>query len=72
MGLFSDGTKFRHKEVEKAKIVGVRTAEQTKIMATYNFGIYSVLVKFVDGSVELAEVKYDSPEMKTLVNFMDV
>lgn len=41
-------------------------------MATYNFGIYSVLVKFVDGSVELAEVKYDSQDMKTLVKFMDV
>jgi hypothetical protein len=41
-------------------------------MATYNFGIYSILVQYVDGSKELVEEKFDSAGMRLLVKYMDV
>ena len=70
MGLFGLGTKYNGKEVDAVKMVGVRTAEQTKIMATYNFGIYSFLVRYKDGTVEMAEEKYNSQGMKVLMQYI--
>ena len=63
---------YPEEDIVKARIVGVRTAEDTKVLATYNYGIYSVLIKYKDGTVELAEEQFDSAGMKILLKFMDV
>ena len=55
------------KNVNRAKIVGVRTAQDTKMLATYNYGIYSVLVEYNDGSRTLSEHHIDEPFMRAIL-----
>lgn len=46
---------FRHNPV-RAIVLGVRTAEETKILATYNSSVYSLLIEYDDGSREILEL----------------
>lgn len=71
MGFFGPSDIYNGKKVERVKVIGVRTAEQTKVLGTYNFGIYSFLVEYEDGSVEIAEEQMKSPGMKTLMQFVE-
>lgn len=67
MGFF--GTKTDG--ISRIKIVGVRTAQQTKVMATYNYGIYSLLIEYTDGHRGLVEVEADSRDMKTYLPYIE-
>lgn len=71
MGFFGPSDIYNGKKVVRTKVIGVRTAEQTKVLGTYNFGIYSFLVEYEDGSVEIAEEQMKSPGMKTLMQFVE-
>ena len=71
MGIFGPSNLYNGKRVARAKVIGVRTAEQTKIMATYNYGVYSLLVQYEDGSVEIVEEEINSRGMKTLLQFIE-
>lgn len=71
MPLFGPSNLYNGKKVKRAKVVGVRTAEETRIMATYNYGIYSFLVQYEDGTVELVEEQMKSNGMKTLLQFVE-
>lgn len=51
MALFSSS-----KTAVRAMVLGVRTAEQTKVLATYNSAMYSLLVEYNDGSREILEL----------------
>lgn len=53
---------FGSKTAVKAMVLGVRSAEQTKVLATYNSTMYSLLVEYSDGSREIMEL--DAKEMK--------
>lgn len=53
---------FGSKTAVRAMVLGVRTAEQTKVLATYNSTMYSLLVEYSDGSREIMEL--DAKEMK--------
>ena len=46
------GTK---KEIKAVKVLGVRTGEQTKVLATYNSSVYCMLVEYADGSRKIVE-----------------
>ena len=70
MGIFGLSSMYNGKKVAVVKVIGVRTAEQTKVLGTYNFGIYSFLVQYEDGSVEIVEEQLKSPGMKTLMQFV--
>lgn len=67
MGFF--GTKTNG--IKRIKIVGVRTAQQTKVMATYNYGIYSLLIEFTDGHRELVEEEADGRNMKAYLPYIE-
>ena len=56
MGLFTSKTAVR------AVVLGVRTAEETKVLATYNSAMYSLLVEYSDGSRDILEL--DAKGMK--------
>lgn len=49
---------FGAKKIQAVKVLGVRTAEKTKVLATYNSSVYCCLVIYNDGSRELLEVPY--------------
>ncbi len=44
-----------NKEVCKDKDLGVRISEETKILATYNLSMYSLVVLYKDSSREIIE-----------------
>lgn len=52
MGFFNTTIK---NEIQKVKLLGIRTAEETKIMSTHNFSIFCLLVQYADGTRELIE-----------------
>jgi len=46
---------FKPRPIVRAKVIGVRTAEDTKGLTTFNYGVYSFLVQRDDGSVDIVE-----------------
>ena len=42
----------------RVKVLGVRTAMDSKLLGTVNYGIYSLLVKRKNGKYEVIEVEY--------------
>lgn len=49
MGFLSAG------RIQCVVVLGVRTAEQTKVIATYNSSVYCLMVEYEDGSRKLVE-----------------
>lgn len=41
--------------IQAIKVLGVRSAEQTKVLATYNSTLYCLLVEYEDGSRKIVE-----------------
>jgi len=64
MGLFSA------KEISVVKVLGVRTAEETKVLATVNSTIYCLLIVYTDGTRELEEV--EAKFMKKYLEYIEV
>ena len=67
MALFKQEPK---KEIAKVKVLGIRTSEQTKVLATYNSTMYSILVEYVDGTRVLKEL--NSFEMKEYLQYIEM
>ena len=51
-------------------VLGVRTAEQTKVLATYNSTIYCLMIEYESGSRELVEC--NTKEMKKYLPYIYV
>ena len=43
------------KTISRVKVLGIRTGEQTKVLATYNTSVYCVLIEYSDGTRALDE-----------------
>ena len=63
MGFFSGP-----KEIARVNVLGVRTSEETKVLSTVNFGTYSILIEYTDGSRELKEIS--GREMKQYLPYI--
>ena len=61
---------FNSKQIQAVKVLGVRTAEQTRVLATYNSSVYCCLVLYSDGSREIVEC--DTKEMKKYLPYIIV
>lgn len=61
---------FKPKKPKRAKIIGVRTGEETKGIVDENFGIYSFLVEYEDESVGVEEAKYGSTRFRELMQYV--
>lgn len=59
---------FQSKEITRVKVLGVRTEEETKVIATYNSTVYCLLVAYKDGSSELKEV--NAKEMNKYIAYI--
>jgi hypothetical protein len=57
--------------VSRVKVLGIRTAIQSKAFSDVNFGIYTLLVEYKDGHREIVEVDKVSALQK-YANFIDM
>lgn len=62
---------FTSKKIVRTLIVGVRMAQDTKVFATYNYGMYSFVVEYDNGSREIVEVKGNDPKAKEYLMYLD-
>lgn len=67
MGLFN---KPESKQIAKVKVLGVRTAENTGIFATYNSAVYCVLVEYNDGTRAVDECS--AKGMEKYLSYIDM
>lgn len=63
---------FKKKEIARVKFLGVRTAEETKIMATYNSTVYCFLIEYADGSRAVREFGGDDKALPEVLSFIDM
>lgn len=70
MGLFSGKQQRDEREIVLVKVLCVRAAEETKVMATYNSTLYCLMVVYDDGSRELSEV--NSAQMKRYLQYIQI
>lgn len=57
-------------KIKSVTILGTRTGEQTKILGTYNFTIYSFLVEYESEKREAVECEADSAQFKKLIMYV--
>lgn len=57
-------------KISRVKVLGVRTAHETKVLATYNSSIYCILIEHADGSRELKECT--TKEMTPYIKYIDM
>lgn len=60
------------REIKLVKILGTRTALETKVFARYNFTIYSILIVFKDGGRQVVEVQSNTPLFNELIKYIKV
>ena len=56
--------------IKSVTVIGTRTGEQTKIFATYNFTIYSLLVEYESGKREVIETEANSKQFNELIKYI--
>lgn len=57
-------------QIERVRVLGVRTAEQTKVLATYNSSVYCLLILYTNGNRELVEVPAE--KMKKYLQYIKI
>lgn len=57
-------------KIKSVTILGTRTGEQTKILGTYNFTIYSFLVEYESGKREVIETEANSEQFNDLIKYI--
>nr|DAR41401.1 MAG TPA: hypothetical protein [Caudoviricetes sp.] len=63
---------FAKKEIYRVKYMGVRTAEQTKVLGTYNSSMYCFLVEYTDGSRALLDYEAKDKALQEILPFIDM
>lgn len=66
------GNNLLSKEVKAVKILGTRTGMETRILGTYNFTIYSMLILYDNGEKEVIECDSNSDRFKELIQHVDI
>lgn len=69
MGFFGKEQK-QEKQISKVKVLGIRTGEETRVLATVNSSIYCLLVLYADGTRDLIECEYKN--MQKYLNFINI
>lgn len=65
MGLFD-----KPRPIVRAKIIGVRSGEDTRGLTTYNFGVYSFLVLRDDGTRDVIESQKGDKNWDVLIGLV--
>lgn len=61
---------FDKREIKRVKCLGIRTAENTGVFATYNSAVYAILIEYTDGSRELDEIS--GKQMYKYLQYIDM
>lgn len=59
------------REIDKVKVLGTRTGAETRVLATYNFTVYSLMIIYKDGGQEAVECTYNSKLFRKLLPYFD-
>lgn len=59
-------------KIKTVQLLGTRTGEETRVLATYNFTLYSFLVVYQSGKREVIECKNGSDEFNELIKYIKV
>lgn len=77
---FETATKFSNEiedyysnyyNIRQVDVLGIRTAEETNGLATYNYSIYSLLVIFKNGRQQVLEVRDNSKRFELLAPYIE-
>lgn len=60
------------REITTVDVLGMRAGEETRILATYNFTVYSLMITYADGEREVVECQSDSSIFKKLLPYINV
>ncbi len=63
---------FPDDNIDAVKVLGIRTGQETRVFATYNFSIYSLLVVYKNGQRKVVECQADSNEFQKYLPYLDV
>lgn len=69
MALFS---KKEQPAIKRVKYLGVRTTEQTEILATYNRSLYCFLIEYSDGSRKICEYHNNDKNIGEILSFIEM
>lgn len=58
------------KKIERVHVLGIRTMEQTKVLATYNSSIYAIIIVYSNGERELKECT--AKEMEKYIDYIEL
>lgn len=58
--------------IVKVQVLGTRQGEETGILATWNFTVYSLLVLYDNGTKDVIECASHSKLFKDLIQYMDI
>lgn len=58
--------------IRRVKFMGVRTAEETKILGTYNSSMYCFLIEYDNGERKLVEYQADDKALPELLGYIDM
>nr|DAQ51716.1 MAG TPA: HIF-1 alpha peptide bound to-peptide complex, tumor suppressor, cancer.0A [Caudoviricetes sp.] len=63
---------FQKKQIQRVKCLGVRTAEETKVLATYNSTIYCFLIEYTDRSRAIKEYGASDRALQELLPYISM
>ncbi len=62
---------FPDENIATVKVLGIRTGQETRVFATYNFSIYSLLITYKNGKKQVVECQADSNEFQKYLPYLD-
>lgn len=63
---------FQKKQIQRVKCLGVRTSEETKVLATYNSTIYCFLIEYTDRSRVIREYGASDKAVIELLQYINM
>ena len=59
------------KPIKTVQVIGTRTGAETRVFATYNFTVYSLMIIYEDETREVVECEADSAEFNRLMPYIN-
>lgn len=60
------------RKIKAVKILGTRAGFETRVVGTYNYTIYSILILYTNGEKEVVECEGKSDKFKELIQYIEI